>query len=262
MFGLAWAFVAHNDSVFEPELLRRFMRAYQEIQPLTIGELWAVAITLKIVLIENLTRLAEQIMRYATARREGDILADRLLGARERTAEPISVVLAKDEHTPISGGLAVQLVHRLRDQDPRIIPALVWLEERLVAQKTTTEAVVRDEHQRQGVANVTVRNIITSMRLISDIDWSELVERISLVDEVLAAGSAFNDMDFPTRNLYRSAIEELGARLTFHGARHCPQRHAGNKALPDFVFRRDERASRRPGLPSPCWRTRCARSDD
>ena len=46
-----------------PKLLRRFVRAYQEVQPLTIGELWAVAITLRIVLIENLTRLAEQIMR-------------------------------------------------------------------------------------------------------------------------------------------------------------------------------------------------------
>jgi len=54
------------------------------------------------------------------------------------------------------------------------------------------------------------------MRLISDVDWPDLFERISLVDGVLAAGSAFHDMDFPTRNLYRSAIEELarGANRT------------------------------------------------
>lgn len=45
VFGLAWAFVAHTDSRFEPETLRRFVRAYQHVQPLTIGELWAVAIT-------------------------------------------------------------------------------------------------------------------------------------------------------------------------------------------------------------------------
>ena len=46
VFGLAWAFVAHTDSRFDPETLRRFVRAYQRVQPLTIGELWAVAITL------------------------------------------------------------------------------------------------------------------------------------------------------------------------------------------------------------------------
>ena len=54
------------------------------------------------------------------------------------------------------------------------------------------------------------------MRLISDVDWTELVERFSLVDDVFTAGSRFAEMDFPTRNLYRSAIEELarGSGLT------------------------------------------------
>ena len=89
------------------------------------------------------------------------------------------------------------------------MPALTWLDRRLAAQGTTANSVVRDEHHRQGTGTVTVRNIITSMRLISDVDWTELFERISLVDEVLAGGSGFLDMDFPTRNLYRSAIEQL-----------------------------------------------------
>ena len=61
VFGIAWAFVAHSDSRFDPELLVRFVRAYQKVQPLTIGELWAVSITLRIVLIENSGRLAQQI---------------------------------------------------------------------------------------------------------------------------------------------------------------------------------------------------------
>ncbi|HEY0724948.1 MAG TPA: hypothetical protein VGD41_13335, partial [Pyrinomonadaceae bacterium] len=39
VYGLAWAFVAHTDSRFDPEMLRRFVRAYQRVQPLTIGEL-------------------------------------------------------------------------------------------------------------------------------------------------------------------------------------------------------------------------------
>jgi hypothetical protein len=60
-----------------------------------------------------------------------------------------------------------------------------------------------------GAASVTVRNIITSMRLISDVDWTEMLERVSLVDDVLAAGSGFSDTDFPTRNLYRTAVEDL-----------------------------------------------------
>src|SRR5580658_8856870 len=58
VYGVAWAFVAHTDSHLDPDVLRRFVTAYQRVQPLSIGELWAVAITLRIVLVENLRRLA------------------------------------------------------------------------------------------------------------------------------------------------------------------------------------------------------------
>jgi cyclic beta-1,2-glucan synthetase len=209
VFGLGWAFVAHTDSLFDPEGLRRFLRAYQEVQPLTIGELWAVAITLRIVLLENLRRIAARVTDSRAARREADAIADRLLGVAGREAEPLKTLLAACGEGPFADAFLVQLVHRLRDQDPSIGPALAWLDARLAAQETTAEAVVRDEHQRQVSASVTVRNIITSMRLISDVDWTELFERVCLVDDLLAAGSPFAEMDFPTRNLYRSAIEAL-----------------------------------------------------
>ena len=209
MLGVAWAFVAHTDSRFDSEILVRYVRAYQEVQALTIGELWAVAITLRIVLVENLRRLAERIVHSRTSREEADDLADRLLGAGGYTSEPVPAPLAAYEHARLPEAFVVQLVHRLRDQDPRITPALRWLDHSLAAQGTTADAVVRDEHQRQGAATVTVSNIITSMRLISDVDWTELFERMSIVDDVLAGAGAFPEMDFSTRNLYRSAVEEL-----------------------------------------------------
>jgi cyclic beta-1,2-glucan synthetase len=216
VFALAWAFVAHTDSRFDPDMLCRFVRAYQRVQPLTIGELWAVAITLRIVLVENLRRSAKQIVSSRVERQAADAVADRLLGVNGQKAEPIDVVLRDYELAPLPMTFAVQLVQRLRDQDPRVTPAVVWLEGRLSAQATTADEIVHSEHQRQGAATVTVRNIITSMRTASSVDWTELFESISLVDDALKAGSDFGRMDFPTRNLYRSAIEELarGSHLT------------------------------------------------
>jgi cyclic beta-1,2-glucan synthetase len=209
VFGLAWAFVAHTDSRFEADMLVGYVRAYQEVQPLTIGELWAVSITLRIVLIENLRRLAEQTVANRAARRDADELADRLLGIGVGDAASVPAVLADHDTAVRSAAFAVQLVHRLRDQDPRITPALSWLDARLALDGMSTDAAVRDVHRSQGATNVTVRNIITSMRMISDVDWKDVFERSSLVDEVLAAGSDFGAMDFQTRNLYRSAVEEL-----------------------------------------------------
>src|ERR1700757_2137886 len=80
VFGLAWAFVAHSDSRFDEEVLGRFVRAYQRVSPLMIGGLWAIGVTLGIVLVENLRRSAQRIVAGRDARQVADILIDRLLG--------------------------------------------------------------------------------------------------------------------------------------------------------------------------------------
>jgi cyclic beta-1,2-glucan synthetase len=216
VLGVARAFVAHTDSRFDAQLLPRFVGAYQRVQPLTIGELWAIAITLRIVLVENLRRAADLIASRRAIRQQADRVADRLLGTGTRSAEPIAEVLHELNGVPLTPAFAVQLLQRLRDQDPGATPALVWLEDRLAATGTTADAVVRDEHQRQGASSVTVRNIITSMRTISAVDWADLFEGVSLVDAVLREDSDFGEMDFPTRDRYRAAIEELarGSKLT------------------------------------------------
>src|SRR6058998_3467535 len=210
VYGIAWAFVAHTDSRLDPESLRRFVRAYQRVQPLTIGELWAVAITLRVVLVENLRRLAESIVRGRAARQEADLLADELLGVgADGAVAPTARGLGRFESGPLVTAFAVQLVQRLRAQDRAVTPALLWLDRRLAAQGTTSDDIVRVEHQRQAAMNVTVRNVIMSMRLMSALDWAELFESVSLVAETLRAGAAFTAMDFPTRDAYRHAIEEI-----------------------------------------------------
>jgi cyclic beta-1,2-glucan synthetase len=208
VFGLAWAFVAHTDSNFDPEILQRFIAAYQRVQPLMIGELWAVAITLRIVLIENLRRLADQMTAGRGARADADALVS-LLVVPGSARSALEVDISTRSAGPLSEPFATQLAKRLRDQDPRTTPALGWLEDRLRLQGVSIEEVVQNAQNRQGASNVTVRNVITSMRLISDIDWAAFFESVSLVDARLRAASAFAAMDFATRNLYRSAIEQL-----------------------------------------------------
>ena len=216
VFGIAWAFVAHTDSRFDLDTLSRFVRAYQRVQPLTIGELWAVAITLRIVLVENLRRSARRIVTGRTERQEADGVADRLLGVGVREAEPPDAAFRRFSGKRLPTAFAVQLVQRLRDQDPAVTPALRWLDERLTAQGTTSERIVSEEHQIQGSMSVTVRNVITSMRLMSSVDWTKFFESVSLVDAELGSNSTFSEMDFPTRDSYRHAIEELsrGSSLT------------------------------------------------
>jgi cyclic beta-1,2-glucan synthetase len=214
VFGLAWTFVAHTDSRFDPHMLCRFLHAYQHTEPLAIRELWAVAISLRLVLVENLRRLAVEIAQFQAARQRANLLADRLLGTGGREAEPVAKVVAS-LNGRLPDAFAVQLVQRLREQDPRVLPALQWLEKKLEGQGTDAASLVHAEQMRHGAVNVTIRNVITSMQLMSAIDWRELVESVSLVDETLRVGSDFAAMDFVTRDLYRRAIEDLARGSAF-----------------------------------------------
>ncbi|MEO7397944.1 MAG: glycosyl transferase, partial [Ilumatobacteraceae bacterium] len=216
VLGLAWAYIAHTDSRFDPESLRRMVRAYQEVQPLTIGELWAIAISLRILLVENLRRISEEIVHSRTARQTADDLADGLLGLGDNTPQDAAASIRRLSRATLPTAARVQIFQRLRDVDPSANSAVHWLETGLAAQGTSAEELVRLEHQRQATMNVTVRNVITSMRLISWFDWAAFVESVGLVDKVLGDRSAFGDMDFATRDSYRKAIEELarGSRLS------------------------------------------------
>lgn len=215
VFGVAWAFVAHTDSRFDPEVLRRFVTAYQRVQPLTIGELWAVAITIGIVLVENLRRLVERMVHSRVARQQADQLADQLLGTTGKLTANLDSLLKPFENEPLSDAFAVQLLQRLRDVSPNVRPVLEWLDAQLTKQSKTAEEIVRAEHQQQAAMNVTVRNIITSMRLMSGFEWPEFFESVSIVDQVLGEETNFGELDFSTRDAYRHSIEGLS-----RGSRH------------------------------------------
>ena len=79
----------------------------------------------------------------------------------------------------------VQLVQRLREQDPSLIAVTDWLEKRLEQQNTSIEQEMHSEHQRQAATQITVGDIITSMRLLSALDWRDFFESVGLVDPIL-----------------------------------------------------------------------------
>ena len=209
VYGIALAYIAHTDSFFNPALVERFLLAYQSKQRLNINELWAVSIVLRAALVENLCRAATIIIDDRKVRIKADALADELLLAVEAGPDGIISGLKSIGRAQLSPSFAAQLIQRLRDQDPRVIPFLQVLDSRLQDEGSSAQDIVSAAHQNQGALTVTARNIITSMRLISTYDWVEYFEKVSHVDQKLRAESNFAAMDLPTRNLYRRAIENL-----------------------------------------------------
>jgi cyclic beta-1,2-glucan synthetase len=209
VYGIAWAFLAHTDSRFDAHQLKVFLQAYQKVAPLTIGELWAVPITLRIVIIENLRRLSTRIVASQRSRQIADTIADEVLDLAQYPSRKISRIIDSLEQEPFLRGFVVQLLQRLRFQESKAEPILQWLEKRLTASNLTSDDIITVEHNSQTAANATARNIITSSRLMGAFNWQDFFEDVSLVDGILKEDLSYTELDFITRNRFRNAIEEL-----------------------------------------------------
>jgi cyclic beta-1,2-glucan synthetase len=201
---MALELVRHSDARLDLQRLTRFVAAYQTVAPLTIGELWAWPSMLKLALVEDLRRLAEEILDS----REGRAAADASLARFDAAGDADAVPALPDT---VSVSFAVQILQRMREYGPRLSRLRAQLEERLAGRGLSLEDAIRAEHQRQATGQVSVANAITSLRLCSTLDWTTFVERVSLIEQVLQRDPAgvYMAMDFASRDRYRHAVEEL-----------------------------------------------------
>lgn len=77
--AIAFHYILQTDSNLKLDSIKKYVKAFQTVTPLTIGELWAIAITFRISLIKKLNPLVERIIFARQKRKEGDELADKIL---------------------------------------------------------------------------------------------------------------------------------------------------------------------------------------
>ncbi len=144
IYAIAVELIRHSDSRLDRQQLIQFLNSYQRVAPLTIGELWAWPSMLKLALIENLRRLADEMLRARATRAarptryvsRADSAARRLTRCRRASDTGVRRAAAASR--------------------ARVRPAAVgdsrrpWTSD-LAAQHTTAEDAIRGEHQRQGV---------------------------------------------------------------------------------------------------------------
>ncbi len=208
VYVFARDFVTHTAGRFDQESLRRFADAYQEVTPLTIGELWAIPIMLRLALVENLCGLAGQTFRARQEREAARKFASNLLDTRKKGDSPLQLA-AKASATFI-----VEILHNLRDQSVESTTAWRWLQTRLQARGQSPDELLRVEQQREAIDQLSIANIINTMRVLSALDWPTFVEAVSRVERILRLdpAGAYTDMDRPTRDRYRKSVEQISRR--------------------------------------------------
>ena len=213
VYDIALETIAHSDGRVDLGSLTRFVAAYQTIAPLTLGELWAIPIMLRLALLENLRRIAIHI---SFCRNDVDLAifwANNLTEIAWKDPKNLILIIADMARSkpPMSTSFVAELARRLQGQGPALALALTWIQQQLAESGLNIEQLVHAGNRQQAADQVSISNSIGSLRLIGAIDWREFVESMSVVERILRTDPAacYVNMDFTSRNCYRDIIEEV-----------------------------------------------------
>ncbi len=210
IYDLAKNLVSHTELRLEQENILLFIEEYQAVRTLTIGELWAIPQMLRMALIESVQSLAVTALADLREHQLAEFWANRLIAATRRDSNQLFAILAelakaKPDPSPC---FAAQLVSLLYDEEVALSPVQTWLERTL---KSALHEVSLREQNRQTREQLSCGNAITSLRLLALLDWRELFEQLSRVEQTLRRdpSGVYPQMDFATRDRCRRAVEEL-----------------------------------------------------
>ena len=216
VYDLALEVISHGDGRVDAETLSRFVAAYQTVTPLKLGELWAIPITLRLALIENLRRVAARVTAARLHINQAQDWAERMMAVAETDPKSLILVIADMARSqpPMVSAFVAELARRLQGHGPALALPLTWVEQRLAESSQTIEQLVLSENQQQAADQVSISNTIGSLRFLGAMDWRVFVEAMSVVERVLREDlhGAYRGMDFATRDQYRQVIDRLAKR--------------------------------------------------
>lgn len=219
IYDIASEAIAHADGRWDAVSLTSYIAAYQQVTPLTLGELWALPGMLRLALIENLRRVSIEVAEAQKERNLADVWVTRIFECAENTPADLIMVIADMARSrpPLSSAFVAELVRRLQGRGNMLSLPLTWVEQRLAETGVTTDYLIHRFNQQLAASQLSVSNSIAGLRLLSETNWADFAEAMSLVEQTLRSDPSgiYPAMHFDTRDHYRHIIEIL-ARHSHH----------------------------------------------
>ncbi len=215
VYELAITLISHSEGRIDLENVDLFVAAFQEIAPLSIGELWAVPAMLRLGLIESVRRMALRTVQRLDEVEAADRWVERILRANEQDPASLGETLKAfiDGAHALTPVFVSRFLHQLR-LGAGTFPPLVWLEQWISEEGLTPDTATAVATQRLALTKLMMANSITSLRGIAQRDWRTFVERQSDMERVLRGDPAgfYEQMTFATRDTYRHVVERIAKR--------------------------------------------------
>ena len=215
VFALINGFLESTGGKCDPSLISGYLWAYQKVQPLTMGELWAIPLVLRLTIINRIKSLFENVDRYALPSKEALIL--------EKEVSPLLVPDCPSIHAVISQiesamnltnpAVLINLAHEFRESS-EAATLMKWLDEKAQSQGCSLQELMDEERRRMAEQRTEAGYLITGLHEITHMVWEDRFEELSQVEQILRTDPArvYPGMDFASRDLYRHELERIARR--------------------------------------------------
>lgn len=215
IFSICTDYIKYADGPLNMDSFISYVRSYQEVSVLTIAEVWALPLIMRISLLHHLAG----IMNILRERHKICTLVEELLSSIETseiTPERLNQSLEEAGHEmPLSGPMIVHLVTHLRERADYTATVGEWLICKLENGPESLDQILSYEYQLQATYGLSTGNIIGNLRKLSRLDWHEPFEQISLVEQTLHAETSglYALLDSSSRSTLLKRVERLSRRL-------------------------------------------------
>ncbi|KPU27792.1 glycosyl transferase [Caloranaerobacter sp. TR13] len=206
IYAVALEIISHTDGRLDENQLIKYINKYQTKKILSIGEIWSLSVMIRLALIEFIRIICEKIekthndwekVNNLMYKKHGDlvrILEDYLDGINELSPSFFEYFIRKVKRTKKDEGEIREFLNKI-----------------LLDINKNLDVIIKDEHTEQSARRISMGNAILSLKLISTIDWNEIFESISVVENVLKKDPSgiYPKMDYESRDFYRREIQYI-----------------------------------------------------
>jgi len=213
VYVLAMKLIEIQDGKLDLKNIAEFLKSYQNIDYLKIGELWAFPLFLRLGFIKCLKNL---VLMATIRQRDGEsagFFGNRLLNFYHKDKESLPRILKdlQNQFPHPSPHFAEELIDHLFDEDELLKAVKEWLES--TYQENISDILLKDQME-ETAEQVSMANSITSLIFLTQLDFRNVFSKVCKIESIFNDDptKTFQILSFKTSDAYLHAVEKLAKR--------------------------------------------------
>ena len=213
LYALLEAFLAETHNKVDREVLLAFLAEYQKESPLSIREINAVPVILRLILVENFGSLIDlalqEVEEFSHADSAYSLVKKSIAVNAGNPTRSIALLASKYPLVPITFG--THLLERLSQEGAVMRPVIKWIRLNLEKQGMSLDKMSEVATRVSNNRSLITSNIVEALHWLNQVRWNSIAENINVVDSILSKDPAgvFTSLEMESKDIYRNVVVRI-----------------------------------------------------